>query len=254
MISQTYKYMKKIILITLVSASLLSFSQNSQSLIKIHNVNNITDMNAISNPSAGHLVYVIANSTMYQYNRTSWIAVGGGGTAGWGLLGNSGTNSNNNLLGTSDNQDLSIGANNEAKITIKASDQRLLFPKVVFNPNSGIFNSGVIGIDQTTNGRLRITAGDQDNYSNTLGASIDLHGNTVASPYAGRLDLVAGSGASNTNQGINFYTSNNLRATMLGNGHFGINTVAPTELFHIHGTGPNFRYVDGNEGLGRVLT
>ena len=164
--------MKKIILITLVSASLLSFSQNSQSLIKIYNVNNITDMNAISNPSAGHLVYVIANSTMYQYNGTSWIAVGGGGTAGWGLVGNSGTNSNNNLLGTSDNQDLSIGANNEAKITIKASDQRLLFPKVVFNPNSGIFNSGVIDIDQTTNGRLRITAGDQDNYSNTLGACI----------------------------------------------------------------------------------
>jgi hypothetical protein len=73
---------------------------------------------------------LLANSTMYQYNGTSWIAVGGGGTAGWGLVGNSGTNSNNNLLGTSDNQDLSIGANNEAKSLLKLQTKGSYFLKL----------------------------------------------------------------------------------------------------------------------------
>ncbi|MDA8956124.1 tail fiber domain-containing protein [Flavobacteriales bacterium] len=249
--------MKKILyLFLVVSLFVLQVkSQNSQSLILVHNVAGISQMNAIANPSRGNIVYVVANSTMYQYNGLQWLAVGGASSpSGWGLTGNAGTNPTNNLLGTTDNQDLSIGANNQAKIVVKATNNRLLFPKIIFNPNAGVFNSGVIGIDESTTGRLRITAGDSDTYNNSLGASIDLHGNSAPSPYAGRLDLVAGSGASNTNQGINFYTSNNLRATMLGDGHFGINTASPTELFHIHGTGPNFRYVDGSQGSGKVLT
>ena len=248
--------MRKIYFITLFTVlSFFASSQNAQSLILVHNVAGISQMNAIANPSRGNIVYVIANSTMYQYNGFQWLAVGGASSpSGWGLTGNAGTNPTNNLLGTTDNQDLSIGANNQVKIVVKATNNRLLFPKIIFNPNAGVFNSGVIGIDESTNGRLRITAGDSDTYNNSLGASIDLHGNSAPSPYAGRLDLVAGSGASNFNQGINFYTNNILRASMLGNGNFGINTALPTRLFHIHGTGPNFRYVDGNQGSGKVLT
>ena len=249
--------MKKILyLFLVVSLFVLQVkSQNAQSLILVHNVAGISQMNAIANPSRGNIVYVIANSTMYQYNGFQWLAVGGASSpSGWGLTGNAGTNPTNNLLGTTDNQDLSIGANNQVKIVVKATNNRLLFPKIIFNPNAGVFNSGVIGIDESTTGRLRITAGDSDTYNNSLGASIDLHGNSAPSPYAGRLDLVAGSGASNFNQGINFYTNNILRASMLGNGNFGINTALPTRLFHIHGTGPNFRYVDGSQGSGKVLT
>lgn len=63
---------------------------------------------------------------------------------------------------------------------------------------------------------------------------------------------MAGSGASGTEQGINFFTANALRATMLGNGNFGINTTAPSSRFHIQGSG--FRFVDGNQGNGKVLT
>lgn len=247
--------MKKLLYLTLVvSVFVLQVkSQNASSLIKVHNVANTSQMNAIVNPNTGNLIYVTENSTMYQYDGANWIATGGSSNS-WNITGNSGINSLNNFIGTLDNNDLSIRTNNILRLTLKTggtNDFKLLFPKIVFFPASGLSNSAVIGIDGTQ-GRLRITAGDDDTFDNSLGASVDLHGNNAQNGFEGRLDLVAGGGASGTEQGINFYTTNNLRATILGNGNFGINTNNPTSRFHINGSG--FRYVDGNQGNGRVLT
>ena len=42
-----------------------------------------------SNASSGNIVYVTANSTMYQYNGSNWLAVGGSSNS-WNTTGNSG--------------------------------------------------------------------------------------------------------------------------------------------------------------------
>ena len=82
-----------------------------QQLIRVHNVNTVTAMNAIVNPIRGHIVYVSGISTMYQYNGLSWVAVGNL-TNTWGTTGNSGTNQNSNFIGTNDNQGLTFRTNN----------------------------------------------------------------------------------------------------------------------------------------------
>lgn len=229
--------MKKLLYLTLIiSIFVLQVkSQNAFSLIKVHNVADISQMNAIANASSGNIVYVTANSTMYQYNGSNWLAVGGSSNS-WNTTGNSGINSFNNFIGTFDNNDLSIRTNNILRLTLKtggANDHRLLFPKIVFFPASGLFNSGVIGIDGNQ-GRLRITAGDDDTFDNSLGASVDLHGNNAQNGFRGRLDLVAGSGA--TNQAINIFTGNMLRATFLSNGNFGINDPNPSQRLVVNGS------------------
>jgi hypothetical protein len=251
--------MKKTCLLSifLVLFIFLSNAQTAQQLISVHNYNNLAAINAINNPPRGALAYNLDLNFLYYYNGTTWVQTPSTSTpssSGWGLMGNSGTNPIDNFIGTSDNQDLIFGTNNTSRLILKTgatADFRLLFPKIVFFPGSGLYDSGVIGIDGNQ-GRLRITSGDDDTFNNSQGASIDLHGNNTESGFQGRLDLVAGSGASGSEQGINFYTTNTVRATMLGNGNFGINTNNPSSRFHINGSG--FRYVDGNQGNGKVLT
>jgi hypothetical protein len=75
------------------------------------------------------------------------------GNAGWGLLGNSGTNANTNFIGTTDNQDLVFKRNN-----IKAG--RIGSNSTSFG--SGALNSQTTGINNTANGVDAL-------YSNTTG-------------------------------------------------------------------------------------
>lgn len=97
--------------------------------------------------------------------------------------------------------------------------------------------SAVLGIAGTTHGRLRLTAGSMDTFSDNLGASIDLHGNQATSN-TGVLDLVAGSAASATNNAIRFWTNSGAsqtpssttqatRMVITGNGNVGIGNTAP---------------------------
>lgn len=233
-------------------------AQNSQSLIQIHNVATVSAMNNISSPFTGNVVYVIENETIYHYNGSQWVQLAdanSGSSSSWNLSGNSG-NVFSNFLGTTDNVDLRIRTNSLERLIIPAStggsSPRWLFPKVTFDGlDLSNQNSGFIGFESGSGGRLRVSAGNSDSFDNSQGASIDLHGNGVNGG-SGRLDLVAGSGAAGNSLGINFYTGNSLRATMLGNGNFGINTFSPSSRFHINGGG--FRYVDGNQANGRVLT
>ena len=106
--------------------------------------------------------------------------------------------------------------------------------------------SAVLGLTGSTpHGRLRLTAGSMDTFSDALGASIDLHGNSATSN-TGVLDLVAGSAASGTNNAIRFWTNSGAsqtppspldptattqaqatRMVITGNGNVGIGNAAP---------------------------
>lgn len=100
-------------------------------------------------------------------------------------------------------------------------------------PNLGGSSSAVLGIDGTTQGRLRLTSGSSDSRNDTEGASIDLHANS-ASANTGVLDLVAGQAASGTNAAIKFWTNSTgasggqaTRMVVTGNGNVGIGNTAP---------------------------
>lgn len=59
---------------------------------------------AIATPAAGLLVYQTDGTAgYYSYNGTAWALIGGG-SSGWGLTGNAGTNPTTNFIGTTDNQ------------------------------------------------------------------------------------------------------------------------------------------------------
>lgn len=109
--------------------------------------------------------------------------------------------------------------------------------------NPGIFsstelNSAVLGIEANTSSdfdaRLRITAGNNDTFNDTQGASIDLHGNNTTEN-TGRVDLVAGSAASNGalaftvwgNDGTSPTPTSEARIVMTGKGNVGIGNTAP---------------------------
>jgi len=111
----------------------------------------------------------------------------------------------------------------------------------IFLPNPGDFDttgggtptSAVLGIIGNSNARLRLTAGLADTFDDSLGASIDLHGNQATSN-TGVLDLVAGSAASATNNAIRFWTNDGTpligqgtRMVITGNGNVGIGNATP---------------------------
>lgn len=58
----------------------------------------------------------------YYWDGTQWVTLGGTTAAAWELLGNSGTNSATNFLGTTDGQDLAIRTNNTEAVRITQPD------------------------------------------------------------------------------------------------------------------------------------
>ena len=71
--------MKKLLLTVLCFYfTLLSYSQSvSDRLIRLYNVSNLVDLNAITNPLSGQLAFVVSENSSYQYDGTAWVALGG---------------------------------------------------------------------------------------------------------------------------------------------------------------------------------
>lgn len=86
---------------------------NNKEILRIKSVNAITEMNAIVNPSAGCLVFISSNQTIYYYDGSSWVSIGNP----WFINGNQ--CQNNHFLGTTNNQDLPFRTNNLERLTIK---------------------------------------------------------------------------------------------------------------------------------------
>jgi len=218
-------YLLIVFTILVVFTNQLLYSQNSLSLIRIHNVSDVAAMNNISSPFIGSLVYVIENSTMYQYDGANWIAVGGGDNA-WSLTGNSGTVSSQNYIGTSDLSDLSFRTNDNTRMALRANN-----PHLLFNASSSN-NSSLIGIRRDDNldyaARMRIT-GSTNNYGfeqSYDGASIDLFSENVSSSFAENtsdIHLIAGySSGSTYNGSIEFFTGGENRMSINEGGDINI--------------------------------
>jgi hypothetical protein len=78
---------------------------------------------AIASPANGLLVYQTDGTNgFYYYNGTTaaWVMLtsSGGSSSGWGLSGNSGTNSSSNFLGTTDNTGFKMRTNNTQRILV----------------------------------------------------------------------------------------------------------------------------------------
>lgn len=69
------------------------------------------EMTAIAGPATGLLVFNTTATNFFYFNGTAWVSVGG--TAGWGLTGNTGTTPASNFIGTTDNQVLRFRVNNQ---------------------------------------------------------------------------------------------------------------------------------------------
>ena len=95
---------------------ILSQTLNKDELVRIKNVTNTDDMNAIILPLQGNLVYNKATKVIYQFNGTEWVALGNA----WSLNGNNQL-LYDNYVGTSNNQDLKFRTNNIERMVIKAN-------------------------------------------------------------------------------------------------------------------------------------
>ncbi|MDB2675634.1 tail fiber domain-containing protein [Flavobacteriales bacterium] len=205
------------------------YSQNANTLIRPHSFNSAATLNGVSSAQPGSIAYRSDLGQMFYRNNSSWVQFGSGASSssGWGLSGNALNGDINKFLGTTDNSEFRFRSNNTDRLIIMPSPSnrhRVLFPKVVYFPNSNLNNSAVLGINGNQ-GRLRITAGNDDTFNNTQGACIDLHANNAEQPYSGRLDLVAGSNASGS--AITFWSGSGLAATITSDGIFAINTSTP---------------------------
>ena len=124
------------------------------------------------------------------------------------------------------------------------------------NPNPTSVGA-VFGLDDNNGnnadfiGRLRLTAGIQDNQDDSQGASIDLHGNDH--PFnVGQLHLVAGRGSGMDPQrgNIQFWTndgvSQDTRMVIDRTGRIGMGTTSPEQRLHVEGNG----YFSDSLGIG----
>ncbi|MFK5971969.1 MAG: hypothetical protein QM485_01695 [Flavobacteriaceae bacterium] len=93
-------------------------------LLGLNNVST-TDMNAISNPIQGSLLYNTSEKSVFQYNGSTWEAVGKAPNS-WSKTGNTGTSSSTNFIGTTDAQDFVLRSNNIEKLRLVQDRRQIL--------------------------------------------------------------------------------------------------------------------------------
>ena len=198
--------MKKLVVLAILSLYTFSFTQlfaqapdgqAPNAFIRPHSFGSATTLNGVSSAQPCSIAYRSDLGQMFYRNNSSWVQFGSGASSssGWGLSGNALNGDINKFIGTTDNSVFLLKSNNVDRLQIMPSPSkrlRVLFSEVVFQPNNNQYNSAVLGINGDQ-GRLRITASDDDAFDNTQGDCIDLHGNNAEAPFSGRLDLVAGS-------------------------------------------------------------
>ena len=161
-----------------------------------------TEMNAISGPITGSLLYNTTENRIFQYNGSAWV-MAGSNASGWGLQGNAGTSETTDFVGTSDAQDLVLKANNSEKIRlVQDRNQVLVNQATVFNNHPLVIKAQ--GVDVLA-------------FEDSSGTP-KWHWNLLAN-------------------GLNFVESNvaDYRLFLENGGSVGINTNTPTEQLDING-------------------
>lgn len=100
------------------------------------------------------------------------------------------------------------------------------------NTNSAVFGLEANGSNQF-DGRFRFTAGNDDTFDDSLGASLDLHGNNTTA-YQGRINLTAGAAASGSNIAFSIFGNDGEstptsaeRFVITGKGNIGMGNTSP---------------------------
>lgn len=210
-----------------------------------------------TNPGAnqqGMLIYLTTVATFSSVSKqpgfyywdnttTNWIGIQTSLSSDWSLTGNSGTNTNTNFLGTTDNVDLIFKRNNRRAAFIgdgtfdpgtfnsnngntSFGDNSLLNPTVNIGTQTGVRNSafGVNVMPGLTTGQRNTGAGDFALYSNTTGNENTaigvgaLFSNTISSGQTaiGRNALTSFNGPNTANIGNTAVGFSALRNTITG--------------------------------------
>lgn len=161
-----------------------------------------TEMNAISGPITGSLLYNTTENRIYQYNGSAWV-MAGANAGGWGLSGNSGTTPGTDFLGTSDAQDFVLKANGTEKIRLVQDRSQVLINQ------ASVFNNHPLVI--------KASGSDVLAFEDSSG-SPKWHWNLLSN-------------------GLNFVESNvaDYRLFLEAGGDVGINTNSPTERLDVNG-------------------
>jgi len=127
--------MLKITLFLVISVSCFAQISDSESLINVHNVSDVSALNNIANPEQGNLVFVESTNTLYFYDSNDWVSIstsGSGDGDAWGIngedisseitrtgkviIGPSATDETLDVLGSARFQTLNTGDNNRGLV------------------------------------------------------------------------------------------------------------------------------------------
>jgi len=194
------RFYKHICFILLVHTGL--YSQIDAGLLVALTNATTTEMNTISGPITGSILFNTTDKNIYQYNGTNWAVIGSS-TGGWNTTGNTGTTSTTNFIGTADAQDFILKSNNSEKLRlVQDRGQLLVNQATVFNSHPLVIRAN--GVDV-----------------------LAFQDNTGTSKW--HWNLLSG--------GLNFVESNvaDYRLFLKNGGNVGVNTNDPTEQLDING-------------------
>jgi len=191
----------------------------------------------ITTPATGLLVYntntagVAPNNVspgFYHWNGLEWIAMDGTGGRDWSLLGNSGTNSAINFIGTTDATNFVVKTNNTARINV--------------------VSAGNVGINHGSFNNVGLTV---DSGSNTFGI-YGLSGNTASIFGSNSFNGNGVRGESVSGYGVLGFSTNSIGTTGFSTNNHGVygQTAFTGGAFLTAGT---VGWGTGNEGANGVL-
>jgi microcystin-dependent protein len=194
----------------------------------------VNDVTTIASPALSLLIFNTATAGIapndvkpgfYYFNGTKWVGIGTG--SAWDLLGNTGTNSATNFLGTTDAQDLVFKTNSIENMRILNTNGN-----VGVGTNAPLTKMHVIGNLTTSNPAQNLN----------ISLTPDFFGNSYIQAYqsTGVFTPLTIDGAGIT---LNGKAASNILLNPVAGGNVGIGTLAPLNKLEItHGTA-------GNSGL-----
>ena len=125
----------------------------------------------IASPATGLLVFDTDTQSFWFYNGSAWTNLSAGGSSGWALSGNNGTNPSTNFIGTTDDQPILFKVNNSQYGQLHSNGN------VFWGKNAGISNTaysniaiGTQALNSNTDRGNLIAIGDSALMNNGIGA------------------------------------------------------------------------------------
>jgi hypothetical protein len=203
------------------------------------------EMNAISSPANGLMVYNTTIGCIHIYQTSAWVSTCSASyAAAWGLTGNAGTNTTTNFIGTTDNTGLVFRTNNTERMRLTTAGYLGIGTTAPISPihvqndglGSGLPDDVIISSYGTSVNpafvtfSARGTAAAPANLQNDdkMG-NISFYGyanGSFSQPISQIQARYKGNGTTSLTN-LEFYTSNTLKAILNENGNFGIGNSTP---------------------------